>query len=191
MNETVGFALTGSFCTFGKAIKTMEELKDVGYNIIPLMSFNAYSMDTRFGKSSDFIKQIEDICGNKVIHTINSAEPIGPKKMLDALVICPCTGNTLAKLSAGIADTPVTLAVKSHLRNLRPVIIAVSSNDSLAAAAKNIGTLENRKNYYFVPYRQDAPDEKPNSIVADFSKTADTLSAALSGKQIQPMLLSL
>lgn len=186
---TLGFALTGSFCTFERAIKALIALKDEQYNIIPIMSFNAYSLDTRFGKSEDFINTIEDICKNKIIHTLNGAEPIGPKKMFDALVVCPCTGNTLAKLTAGIADTPVTLAVKSHLRNLRPVIIAVSSNDSLAAAAKNIGILENRKNYYFVPYRQDDPSEKPNSIVADFSMLSATLNDALKSKQIQPIII--
>lgn len=185
---TLGFAMTGSFCTFQKALDTMRQLTALGYRVLPILSFNAYSLDTRFGKCEDFNREIEEICQNPIIHTINGAEPIGPKKLLDALLICPCTGNTLAKLAAGIADTPVTLAAKSHLRNQKPVVIAVSTNDALAAAAKNIGSLQNRRHYYFVPYRQDAPDGKPNSIVADFSLAADTVAAALEGRQLQPIL---
>lgn len=185
---TLGFAMTGSFCTFQKALDTMRQLTALGYRVLPILSFNAYSLDTRFGKCEDFNREIEEICQNPIIHTINGAEPIGPKKLLDALLICPCTGNTLAKLAAGIADTPVTLAAKSHLRNQKPVIIAVSTNDALAAAAKNIGSLQNRRHYYFVPYRQDAPDGKPNSIVADFSLAADAVAAALEGRQMQPIL---
>ncbi len=189
-NPTVGFALTGSFCTFERALTAMEQMIALGYDIVPIMSFNAYSTDTRFGTSEYFIKRIESSAGHKIIHTINEAEPIGPKKLLDALVICPCTGNTLAKLSAGIADTPVTLAAKSHLRNLRPLIIAISTNDALAAAAHNIGILENRKNYFFVPYRQDDPSEKPNSAVADFDMLPAAVEAALDGRQLRPVLLA-
>ena len=142
----IGFALTGSFCTFSDVLKEIVSLKDDGHNIIPIMSYNAYSTDTRFGSSAYFKDKIEGICQNHIISSIKDAEPIGPKKLLDILIIEPCTGNTLAKLSAGIADTPVTLAAKSHLRNLRPILIAVSTNDALSSAAKNIGHLLNRKN---------------------------------------------
>ncbi|MBQ6018544.1 MAG: dipicolinate synthase subunit B [Clostridia bacterium] len=189
MNKTVGFALTGSFCTFRRALETLTDLCERGYRIIPIMSFNAYELDTRFGSGAFFRSELRRITGNEIIHTIPQAEPIGPKKLLDALVICPCTGNTAAKLAAGVADTPVTLAAKSHLRNQRPVVIAVSTNDALAAAAANIGALKNRKNVFFVPFRQDDPQEKPNSVVADFSRTAETLAAALEGRQVQPVML--
>ncbi len=184
----IGFALCGSFCTFDKAIETMKELKHAGHNIIPIMSINAYNTDTRFGSAEYFREQIENICSNKIIATIQDAEPIGPKKLLDILIIEPCTGNTLAKLATGIADTPVTLAAKSHLRNNRPVLIAISSNDSLSGAAKNIGKLQNYKNIFFIPYKQDDYINKPNSIVADFSKTPEAMQKALDGIQIQPII---
>ena len=186
---TLGFALCGSFCTFRKAVNVIRYLTEKGYNIIPIMSFNAYNTDTRFGKAQDFISEIEEITGNKIISTITEAEPIGPKKLLDALVIEPCTGNTIAKLAAGIADTPVTLAAKSHLRNARPLIIAISTNDALSGAAKNIGALMNCKNIFFVPYRQDDCNNKPTSIVADFSQTENTIISALNYKQIQPIII--
>lgn len=189
MELTVGFALTGSFCTFRRALEALEQLRSKGHDIIPIMSFNAYELDTRFGTSEYFREELRRITGRDIIHTIPQAEPIGPKKILDVLAICPCTGNTLAKLAAGVADTPVTLAAKAHLRNQRPVVIAVSTNDALAAAAANIGILKDRKNYFFVPFRQDDPKEKPNSIVADLSMTAETVEAALQGRQIQPVLL--
>ncbi len=185
----VGFAMCGSFCTFSKAIPQMSVLKDLGYNVVPIMSPNAYSTDTRFGKAEDFIKKIEKITENEIIHTISSAEPIGPKKLLDILVVAPCTGNTIGKLANGITDTSVTLAVKAHLRNARPVAIAVSTNDALSSAAKNIGLLMNSKNVYFVPLRQDDCMKKPNSIVADFEKIPQTVKEALDGKQIQPILV--
>lgn len=185
---TVGFALCGSFCTFSKVIPQMELLVEKGYNVVPIMSDNAYSMDTRFGKAADFVKKIESFTGNSVISTISQAEPIGPKKLLDALIIEPCTGNTLAKLANGIADTSVTLAAKSHLRNSRPVIIAVSTNDALGVAAKNIGMLMNYRNLYFVPMGQDDCEGKPKSIVAHFERTYDTLLKALVSEQIQPVL---
>ena len=142
-NITVGFALCGSFCTFSSVITHVKELKDKGYDILPIMSEISYTTDTRFGTAESFIEEIEDICGNKIIHSVKDAEPIGPKKLLDIMVIAPCTGNTLAKLACGIADSSVTLATKAHLRNERPIVIAVSSNDSLANNAKNIGTLLN------------------------------------------------
>lgn len=188
-NITAGFALCGSFCTFSRVIKEMEALVNSGISLVPIMSFNAYSTDTRFGASDGFIKKIEDICSHKIIHSLTGAEPIGPKKIIDALIIEPCTGNTLAKLALGIADTPVTLAAKSNLRNQRPVIIAVSTNDALGNAAKNIGALQNAKNIFFVPYSQDDPENKPNSLVADFSLTGKTLEYALYGKQLQPIII--
>lgn len=186
----VGFALCGSFCTFKKVIPQIEELVSLGYNVIPIMSGVSYSTDTRFGKAADFVSQIEAITGKKIIHTICGAEPIGPKMLLDALVIAPCTGNTLGKMANGITDTSVTLSAKAHLRNCRPIIIAVSTNDALGAAAKNIGLLVNSKNIYFVPMRQDDPENKPNSIVADFTKIPETLDFVLTnGKQNEPLYI--
>lgn len=188
--ETVGFALCGSFCTFKKVIPQMKKLVDEGYKVIPIMSPTAYSTDTRFGKAEDFNKEIEEMCNEKIIYTISGAEPIGPKELLDVLVIAPCTGNTLGKLSNGISDTSVTLATKAHLRNQRPVIIAVSTNDALGTSARNIGTLMNSKYIYFVPMRQDDHINKPNSIVADFNYIPDTVREVLKTKtQPQPILL--
>lgn len=188
--QTVGFALCGSFCTFKKVIPQMKKLVDEGYRVIPIMSHIAYTTDTRFGKSRDFNEEIEQICKEKIIYTISGAEPIGPKQLLDVLVIAPCTGNTLGKLSNGISDTSVTLATKAHLRNQRPVIIAVSTNDALGTSARNIGTLMNSKNIYFVPMRQDDHINKPNSIVADFDYITDTVREVLAtNSQPQPMLL--
>lgn len=189
MSQTrVGFAMCGSFCTFHKVLPEMENLVKQGYDVLPIMSGTAYSTDTRFGKAADFVRQIEDMTGHEIIHTIFSAEPIGPKKLLDILVIAPATGNTLAKLANGITDTPVTLACKAHLRNERPVLLAVSTNDALGTAAKNIGMLLNAKHMYFVPMRQDDPEKKPNSVVADFTRIPESVSAALAGRQLQPML---
>ncbi len=188
--ETVGFALCGSFCTFKKVIPQMKKLVDEGYRVIPIMSHTAYTTDTRFGKANDFNKEIEEICKENIIYTITGAEPIGPKELLDALIIAPCTGNTIGKLANGISDTSVTLATKAHLRNQRPVIIAVSTNDALGTSARNIGTLMNSKNIYFVPMEQDDCINKPNSIVADFKYIPDTLREVLATKQQpQPILL--
>ncbi len=188
--ETVGFALCGSFCTFKKVIPQMKKLVDEGYKVIPIMSHTAYNTDTRFGKAKEFNDEIEKICKEEIIHTITGAEPIGPKELLDVLVVAPCTGNTLGKLANGISDTSVTLATKAHLRNGRPVIIAVSTNDALGAAAKNIGLLMNSKNIYFVPMEQDDYINKPNSIVADFRYIPDTVREVLAtNKQPQPILL--
>lgn len=188
--ETVGFALCGSFCTFKKVIPQMKKLVDEGYKVIPIMSHTAYNTDTRFGKAKDFNDEIEKICKEEIIHTITGAEPIGPKELLDVLVIAPCTGNTLGKLANGISDTSVTLATKAHLRNQRPVIIAVSTNDALGTSAKNIGLLMNSKNIYFVPMEQDDYINKPNSIVADFKYIPDTVREVLATKsQPQPILL--
>ncbi len=187
--KTIGFALCGSFCTFKKVIPQLEALCDSGYNVIPIMSPAAYTTDTRFGTAEGFISRIEEKTGNTVIHTIKDAEPIGPKKMLDALIVAPCTGNTLGKLANGISDTSVTLAVKAHLRNQRPVILAVSTNDALGTSAKNIGALMNMKYMYFVPMRQDDCINKPNSIVADFEKIPEALESALNARQLQPILI--
>ncbi len=186
---TAGFALCGSFCTFGKAIEQIRILKEKGLEIIPIMSYNAFSTDTRFGKASEHNRIIEEICENKIISTIAQAEPIGPRKMLDILIIEPCTGNTIAKLANGITDTPVTLAAKAHLRNERPLLIAVSTNDALSSAAINIGKLLNNKNVYFVPMKQDDYIQKPRSVVADFTKTYDALLSAVDGKQLQPIYI--
>ncbi len=183
-----GFALCGSYCTFEKAIGQIEFLIEKGIEIYPIMSENAYSTDTRFGKAEEHVKRIEEICGKGIIHTITQAEPIGPKKELDILIIEPCTGNTIAKIANGIVDTSVTLAAKAHLRNEKPLLLAVSSNDALSSAASNIGKLLNTKNIYFVPLKQDNPQSKPRSIVADFNKTYDSVIAALNNKQIQPII---
>lgn len=191
LNEkTIGFAMTGSFCTYKKVIPEIKRLKNMGANIIPIMSEASFSTDTRFGKATNFQKEIEEICENKIISTIYNAEPIGPKKLLDILIIAPCTGNTISKIANGIADSVVTLSVKSHLRNLRPVVIAISTNDGLGGNAENIGHLLNRKNIYLVPFGQDDYKEKPNSLIADMLLIPDTIKAALSGKQLEPLLIS-
>ena len=185
---TIGFALCGSFCTYDRVFPVMERLRK-SYELIPIFSQSAYSTDSRFGAAEAHIARAEAICGRPVLHTLAEVEPIGPKKMLDALIIAPCTGNTLAKLAHSIADGPVTMAAKSHLRNGRPVIIAISTNDALAGAAENIGKLLSRKHYYFVPFGQDDAFGKPTSIVGDFSKIPQALEMALEGKQLQPLLL--
>ncbi len=185
----VGFALCGSFCTFSAVIPQIKRLVDDGADVIPIMSDMAYSTDTRFGKAADFVSEIESIAEKKVIHTIQDAEPIGPKKLLDILIIEPCTGNTLAKLANGITDTPVTMAAKAQMRNGRPVLIAVSTNDGLSGSMKNIGMLQTNKSIYMVPYRQDDPLKKPTSLVADFDKTVLAMHLALEGRQLQPVLL--
>ena len=184
---TVGFALCGSFCTYDQVFPVMEELSK-NHTVIPIFSFASATIDSRFGTSVEHLNRARDICGRSPLRTIEGVEPIGPKKLLDALVIAPCTGNTLSKLAHSIADTPVTMAAKSHLRNGRPVIVAVSTNDALAGAAENIGKLLARKHYYFVPFRQDDPQKKPTSMVADFSMIPETLEAAMEGRQIQPVI---
>ena len=185
--KRLGFALCGSFCTFEKVLSEMEKLAEV-YEIIPIMSEGASSINSRFGRAEDFIKRITEICKKAPIMTIAGAEPIGPKALLDVLLIEPCTGNTLGKLANGITDTAVTMAAKAHLRNGRPLVIAVSTNDALGASARNIGTLMNAKNVYFVPMGQDFPEGKPASMVAHFEKSAETIEAAISGRQIQPLI---
>ena len=184
----IGFAVTGSFCTFKAVFPQMQMLVNHGFKVIPIMSQNAYETDTRFGKASDWVNMAQEITGEAVIHTIAQAEPIGPKKLLDLLIIAPCTGNTLGKLACGIYDTAPTLAVKSHRRNDGPVLIAVSTNDALAGAAAGIGMLQNRKGIYFVPYEQDDFRQKPTSCVADFTKILPAAEAALEGRQLQPVI---
>jgi len=184
----IGFAMCGSFCTYASVFPVMKALAST-YSIIPIFSHSAYTLSSRFGSAKEHIALAEGICGKSPLHTIPEVEPIGPKKMLDALIIAPCTGNTLAKLAHSIADGPVTMAAKSHLRNGRPVLIAVSTNDALAGAAENIGRLLNKKNYYFVPFGQDDPAKKPTSMVADFNLIPQALEAALDGKQLQPIII--
>ena len=187
--ERVGFAVSGSFCTHEQALKALQQLTAVYETVIPIVSETSAFTDTRFGTSEDLLERLEDLTGQEVLCDIPSVEPIGPKKLLDVLVIAPATGNTMAKLAGGIADTAVTMAAKSHLRNGRPVVVAVSSNDGLAAGARNIGELLMRKNYYFVPFGQDNAAAKPCSLVADFGKIPETVDAALQGEQLQPVLL--
>lgn len=188
----VGFALTGSFCTFASTIPKMEEMIKEGAEIIPIMSYHAYELDTKFGKAFEFQKQIKEITGKEIIHTIQGAEPIGPKKMTDVMVVAPCSGNTIAKLAHDIIDTPVCMAVKSHLRNPgSPVVIAPSTNNGLSGNAENIGKLLNRRNFYFVPFRQDNPITKPNSIVFDKNYLIESVVNALKGEQLQPLLLGI
>lgn len=183
----IGFAMCGSFCTFSKVFPVMEALAKE-HQVYPIFSTVSATTDSRFGKAADFLTRTREICGREVISSIAGAEPIGPKKLLDVLIIAPCTGNTLAKLSHSIADTPVTMAAKSHLRNGRPVVVAISTNDGLAGAAENIGRLLARKNYYFVPYGQDDSEKKPTSLVAHFELIPATVEAAILGKQIQPLI---
>ncbi|MCX7714924.1 MAG: dipicolinate synthase subunit B [Clostridia bacterium] len=186
--KNIGFAMTGSFCTFDRTIKELKKVVETGANVIPIMSETASSTDTRFGKAEDFVNLLEELCGGKVVKTVRDAEPFGPKAILDLLIVAPCTGNSLAKIANGIADSSVTMAVKAHLRNKRPVLIAVSTNDGLANAAKNIGSLLNYKNIYFVPFGQDDCVKKPNSLIADMSKLIPAAELALEDEQIQPLL---
>ena len=184
----IGFAMCGSLCTFAAVFPAMEAVAQE-HTLIPILSQASAAIDSRFGPAREHIERVTKICGRPPLCTIEQVEPIGPKKLLDALVIAPCTGNTLAKLAHSIADGPVTMAAKSHLRNGRPILIAVSTNDALAGAAENIGKLLARKNYFFVPFGQDDPNKKPTSMVADFARIPDALAMALDGKQIQPILL--
>lgn len=182
----IGFAMCGSFCTYADVIPVIQALASI-HTVIPIFSHAAYTVDSRFGTAQEHIRIVTQICGMDPLHTLEQVEPIGPKKLLDALVIAPCTGNTLAKLAHSIADTSVTMAAKSHLRNGRPVLLAISTNDALAGAAENIGKLMSRKNYYFVPFGQDDPIKKPTSLIAHFSKIPQALDAAIEGIQLQPL----
>ncbi len=186
---TVGFAMCGSFCTFSKALTQMELLISKGYDVLPIMSYQAYSTDTRFGKAEDIRKKIEGLCQKKIITSIEDAEPIGPKGLTDIMIVAPCTGNTAAKLANAVTDTPVTMAVKSHLRQQKPVLLCLATNDALGASAQNIGRLLNTRHFYFVPFSQDDPVRKPNSLVADFDQLLPSMEEALLEQQIQPILL--
>ena len=188
-NKTVGFAICGSFCTHARAMEALEQIKARFARVVPIVSEVTADTDTRFGKAHDLMREMERICDHRVIATVKGAEPIGPQKLLDLLIICPCTGNTLGKLAAGVTDTSVTMAAKAHLRNERPVLIAPSTNDGLAASAASIGALLPRKYIYFVPFGQDDFEHKPTSLVADFSQVAGAAQAALEGRQLQPLLL--
>ena len=188
-NITLGYAFCGSFCTIKQSLEMLKELAKQNIKIKPIMSQIVYNTDTRFGKAEDLIREVEDICKEKIIHDIASAEPIGPKNLLDIIVVSPCTGNTLAKIALGITDSPVTMAVKAHLRNNKPVVLAPATNDALGASAKNFGILHNTKNIFFVPYGQDDPYSKNNSLVCDFKKIPQTIESALKGEQIEPVIL--
>ena len=188
-NAVIGFAVCGSFCTHAKAMSALEQVRARWRNVVPIVSECTADTDTRFGAAHDLMREMERICDHRVISTVKGAEPIGPQKLLDLLIICPCTGNTLGKLAAGVTDTSVTMAAKAHLRNGRPLLIAPSTNDGLSVSAASIGTLLARKYIYFVPFGQDDPDKKPTSLVADFTRVADAAQAALEGRQLQPMLL--
>ena len=189
IDKTVGFALCGSFCTHARAVEALEQVKARFARVVPIVSETVAATDTRFGAAHDLMREVERICDHRVIATVKGAEPIGPQKLLDLLIICPCTGNTLGKLAAGVTDSSVTMAAKAHLRNGRPLVLAPSTNDGLSASAGSIGALLNRKYIYFVPFGQDDPEKKPASLVADFAQVADAAQAALEGRQLQPMLL--
>ncbi len=186
--KNVGVALTGSFCTFEKVIQQIQNLVNEQANVIPIFSFHAQTIDSRFGKAADFIEQIKTITGNKPVLTINEAEPLGPKGMVDIIIIAPCTGNTLAKLCNGITDTPVLMAAKGHLRNQKPLAISLATNDALGINFKNVGSMLNCKNVYFVPFGQDDFNKKPNSMISNTSFIIPTLELALEGKQLQPII---
>ncbi len=185
----LGFAMCGSFCTFSQVVAEMEKLREKGLDIVPILSEAAYESDTRFGRAADWKKRVEELCGRPILHTLQEVEPIGPRALLDALVVAPCTGNTLAKLANGVTDSVVTMACKAHLRNARPLLLAVSTNDALAGNLQNIGSLLCRKNVYFVPFGQDDPQGKPTSLIADMSLIGDTVQEALQGRQLQPILV--
>ncbi len=188
-DKTIGFAVCGSFCTHAKAMEALEQVKARFARVVPIVSEVVADTDTRFGRAHDLMREMERICDCRVIDSVKGAEPIGPQKLLDLLIICPCTGNTLGKLAAGVTDTSVTMAAKAHLRNCRPLLIAPSTNDGLATSAASIGALLPRKYIYFVPFGQDDFEKKPTSLVADFAQVADAASAALKGYQLQPILL--
>lgn len=187
--KKLGFALSGSFCTFEQVMPVIQKLMEEGYDVTPLMSDYARATDTRFGNADDFAQQLESLTGHQLISSIVDAEPVGPRRMFDVMVIAPCTGNTLAKLALGITDTSITMAAKSHLRNQQPLLLAVSTNDALGNSAKNIGALLNYRNVYFVPMKQDNPLAKPRSVVADFDSIPVAVGYALAGKQMQPIYL--
>lgn len=185
----IGCAMTGSFCMFEETFRAFRALRDAGAELYPIMSENAYTYDTRFFDATRAREILREICGREILHTIPDVEPLGPKKSLDLLIVAPATGNTIAKLSLGIADSSVTLAVKSHLRNGRPALIAVSTNDGLARNARNIGAIMAMRHFYFVPYSQDSPDGKPTSVVAHMALLPAAAEKALAREQLQPIIL--
>ena len=185
----IGFAFCGSYCTFAPAFAALRQLAAQGEELLPIFSFNAAATDTRFGRAADFRREAESICRRPPVLTVSEAEPLGPARPLEALVVAPCTGNTLAKIAQGITDTPVTMAVKAHRRQSRPLLLALASNDAMAANLKNIAALLEKKNVFFVPMRQDDPEKKPHSLVADFSLLSDCLAAAREGRQARPLFL--
>lgn len=187
--KRIGFAITGSFCTYDKIKPVIEQLVKMGAEVTPILSFNAGGFDTRFGKSAEFKHFLSVTTRKELMDDLTKAEPIGPKKLLDLVIIAPCTGNTLAKFALGITDTPVLMAAKAHLRNDSPVLIAISTNDALGANGKNMGLLLNTRNVFFVPYRQDNHLKKSTSVVADMEKIIEAAEHALDGKQIQPVML--
>jgi len=189
-DRKIGIAFTGSFCTFENAFGQLEELVKEGVDVYPIFSFSSQNTDNRFGKSESFLRRAEEICDKKAITTIAAAEPIGPNGYLDALTILPCTGNTIAKLANGITDTPVLMAAKAHLRNEKPLILSISTNDALSMNLKNVGLLMNIKHIYFVPFGQDDPTKKPNSMIAHTNMLVPTLRKALDHKQLQPVVIS-
>lgn len=186
----IGYAICGSFCTHEKSLAVLAKVKATFGEVMPILSFNAASMDTRFGKAADLIEKVEKICDRASVMTIDEAEPIGPKIKLDLMIISPCTGNTLAKIAHGITDTPVTMAAKAHMRNGRPLLIALASNDAMSANLVNIGALLNKKNVYFVPMVQDDPVNKPHSLVADFGMIVQSAHAAIKGEQLRPVFMT-
>ena len=188
--QRIGIALCGSFCTFDRVMTEIERLVAMGHDVTPIVSFHTAQTDTRFGPAADHLKRLQTITGKPPLCTLPQVEPLGPKDMLDVLIVAPCTGATLGRLANGLSDTPVTLAVKSMLRRFRPIVLAVSTNDALGASMRNIGQLKNVKHLYFVPMRQDDPINKPNSLVADFERLWSTAEQALSGNQIQPLFIS-
>jgi len=189
-NKKVGFAITGSHCTSNAVLREIEKLIQEGAEIFPIVSPSVSQSNTKFGSAEKWLEQLEIITGNKPITTIVEAEPVGPKKLIDVVVIAPCTGNTMAKLANGITDTAVLMATKAHLRNQRPVVIGIATNDGLGANARNLGVILNMKNVYLIPFGQDNPLEKKNSLVANWDLLIETTVLALKGKQIQPLLMA-
>ena len=185
----IGLCITGSFCTYEKILEVTKNMIDGGHNVIPIVSYAVKNLDTRFGKAEDFISRIEKLTGNSVVSTIVQAEPLGPQNAIDVLAVAPCTGNTLAKLACGISDDAVTMSCKSHMRNYKPLVIAISTNDALGLNMKNLATLMNEKNVYFVPFGQDNPNSKPKSLIANYDLLLDTILLAEKGRQLQPVIV--
>lgn len=185
----IGYAFCGSFCSFSSSLAALERLVLSGEEIQPIFSERAYSTDTRFWLATEFVSRVQSLCQREIIHTVVDAEPLGPKRPLDALIISPCTGNTLAKLAHGITDSAVTMAAKAHLRQDRPLLIALASNDAMSQNLSNVGALLSRKSVFFVPMRQDDPEKKPHSLVADFSRIPEALTAMREGKQLRPLFI--